>query len=475
MNQDLRTYLVIDNSLVSERHNVHLELGRVDKSNSNPLFVEEFFGDPPKRWEARYDNLYPNVVYDQNKGSFKLWYNAFIRAGQSEETPLDERPHNAYHGGKTEDGVMYASSEDGLTWVKPDLGLIEFDGSTANNIVMTTGTHGAHGTGVLEDLLDPDASRRFKALFKNPVSRRMEVAFSADGLQWSESVPWAEYSAVGDTHNNAIRDATGRYVAVTRGWTGDEVDNGIRTAMRTESLDFVNWTDPEVIMQGQGLHDQIYSMPIFQIGPTYLGLPAIFHKGDPEADDWDTVDTELAWSHDSIDWTRIAAGEPFIPRGEGKYPNGAYDCGCVYAAAPVLVGDTHYLYYGGSNGQHNNFREGNLSLATIPRNRFAGYVAGGVDGQLTTTPLIWGVGGVTINAIVRAGGVIRAAVIDEVGSELEDFGFEDCEPIRQDSLESPLLWQQNTAQLAGRSLSLKFEFREATIYDFTGPFDLADH
>ena len=100
MNQDLRTYLVIDDSLVSERHNVHLELGRVEKSNSNPLFVEEFFGDPPKRWEARYDNLYPNVIYDQNKGSFKLWYNAFIRAGQSEETPLDERPHNAYHGGK---------------------------------------------------------------------------------------------------------------------------------------------------------------------------------------------------------------------------------------------------------------------------------------------------------------------------------------------------------------------------------------
>ena len=32
--------------------------------------------------------------------------------------------------------VGYATSRDGLKWVKPELGLIEFDGSTANNLVL---------------------------------------------------------------------------------------------------------------------------------------------------------------------------------------------------------------------------------------------------------------------------------------------------------------------------------------------------
>ena len=31
--------------------------------------------------------------------------------------------------------ICYATSKDGVTWAKPELGLVEYEGSTANNIL----------------------------------------------------------------------------------------------------------------------------------------------------------------------------------------------------------------------------------------------------------------------------------------------------------------------------------------------------
>ena len=167
--------------------------------------------------------------------------------------------------------------------------------------------------------------------------------------------------------------AHGGYVGITRAWVGPK-DERVRAVLRTESADFVHWSEGVEVFRGAHAHDQINSMP-----------------------DWDTADTELAWSPDTITWSRACPGQPLIPRGEGSYPVGAYDCGCVYAAAPLLIGDAMYIYYGGSNGLHNGFREGLFCLATLPRERFAGYSAGSAPGRLTTGPLVLGTGGIGIS------------------------------------------------------------------------------
>ena len=186
-------------------------------------------------------------------------------------------------------------------------------------------------------------------------------------MQWSQPQPWTQHDAVGDTHNNALwSPQLARYVCITRGWSDGEF-RGLRTALRSESSDFLNWTQPVEVLRGADAHDQIYSMPIARYGDLYIGLPAIFHKGDENADNWDTVDTELAVSVDTREWRRICAGESLIPRGAGAYPHGEPDCGCIYAAAPFAHQGQIYIYYGGSNGLHNNWREGSLNLATSCR------------------------------------------------------------------------------------------------------------
>ncbi len=97
--------------------------------------------------------------------------------------------------------VGYAESTDGINWTRPTLGIVEIDGSTANNLVfpltedlMADGAiNGASGLMVLKDD-NPAAlaSERYKAVGhthtprtgKNRVSG-LSLFVSPDGLHWS--------------------------------------------------------------------------------------------------------------------------------------------------------------------------------------------------------------------------------------------------------------------------------------------------
>ena len=466
------SHLLLDSRVIASITNAKLELGTVTKHPANPLFVEEFFADPPKPWEARLDNVYPNVIYDEDEGVFKCWYKSFIVDEASNHTPLNRRTRRPYGETKREEGLLYAFSVDGIRWEKPALGIINFGGLTANNLVMRRATHGLHAGGVLKDARDPDPARRYKFIHRNASARRMASCFSADGLRWSQPLLWDEHDAVGDCHNNAIwLPELERYICITRGWSA-----GIRTVLRSESADFVHWSKPVEIMRGADAHDQIYSMPVCRYGDLTIGLPSVFHKGDEAAPDWDTVDTELAISADSIHWERICPGDALIPRGEGQYPDGAYDCGCVYAAAPFAHDGAILIYYGGSNGLHNNWREGSLNLATLDIDRFAGYVPAAArdTATLETKPLRLTSQRLTLNTEVEPSGTIRAAILDEYGGALRGFGLDDCQPLKSGGACCDLRWRErNLAELAGRRARLVFEFQKAKLYALNAVADRA--
>lgn len=466
------TLLLLDPRLIASTANAKLELGTVQKHRANPLFTEDYFADQPRPWEARLDNVYPNVIYDEDDGVFKCWYKSFIVDEASNNTPLDQRPRRAYGESRREEGLCYAVSTDGIHWEKPALGIIDFDGSTANNLVMRRATHGLHAGGVFKDARDPDPARRYKFIHLNASARRMASCFSADGLHWTPPLPWRQHDAVGDCHNNAIwSPERERYVCITRGWA-----DGIRTVLRCESADFVNWTEPVEIMRGGDAHDQIYSMPICRYGDIYIGLPSIFHKGQEAAADWDTVDTELAVSADSVNWERICPGDALIPRGEGVYPDGACDCGCVYAAAPFVHDGAIRIYYGGSNGLHNNWREGSLNLASLDVDRFAGYVPAAArhTATLETNPLKLSGERLTLNAEIEPGGSIRAMLLNGGGSELSGFGLDDCLPVTKGGASCELRWRaRDGAELGRQSLRLVLEFQQAKLYALNATADRA--
>jgi hypothetical protein len=92
------------------------------------------------------------------------------------------------------DVTLYAISQDGVRWRKRSLNLIEFGGSSANNIVFDL-----HSPGVIYDRFEQDPSRRYKMLgYLIRPSHGYHAAYSADGVRW-HSFPKSLVLEHGDT------------------------------------------------------------------------------------------------------------------------------------------------------------------------------------------------------------------------------------------------------------------------------------
>ncbi|HOW17469.1 MAG TPA: hypothetical protein PLC79_00415 [Phycisphaerae bacterium] len=428
-------YLLLESDRIERADGVRLVLGKVAKDAHNPLLVED------KPWEVRFDNLYATVMFDEERRVYRAWYNPFIIDDAVSSTTAAERKKIPYRPTKREMGVCYAVSQDGIAWEKPALGIVEFNGTTANNLVMRD----AHGTGVRMDPLDPDAARRYKAFLMGG------VATSPDGLHWSKTLPCPEINAAGDTHNNWIwDDARGRYVGITRLWADRQ-----RIVGRTESADFRKWSPAVEVLRGDVDH-QTYALVVFRYANVYLGLLMIHHRRP------DTVDCELAWSRDTIRWERVCAGTPLIPRGR----EGEFDSHCLFAAAEPISRDGEIrLYYGGNNGPHFGWQAGGLGLARLRPDGFAGMAAAkaGELGTIVTKPIPCAGRHLQVTADVGAGGSVRASVVDADG-----FALADGEAIGTDVTDGTVRWRdgRDLGPCKGKPVRLRFELRAATLYAF---------
>lgn len=111
----------------------------------NPLFCEDYFACPPRKWEVRYDNAYPNVIFDPKYNLFRCYYTFFSVDPDSAGADRRERATRAYRPSDARVASLgYAQSADGVHWEKPALGLISFENDANNNILYQY----AHGTGV---------------------------------------------------------------------------------------------------------------------------------------------------------------------------------------------------------------------------------------------------------------------------------------------------------------------------------------
>ena len=108
-------YLLLDNRVIENIENASLVVGTVEKHPSNPLFVE----DNP--WEVRFDNLYGNVIYDNDDRTYKCWYSPFIVDHSSLGMTLEQRNEKYRPPKGREMGICYATSKDGIKWEKPIL------------------------------------------------------------------------------------------------------------------------------------------------------------------------------------------------------------------------------------------------------------------------------------------------------------------------------------------------------------------
>ena len=115
--------------------------------------------------------------------------------------------------------ACYAESKDGIHWVKPALGLVEFKGAKTNNIVWT-----APKADNFTVFKDPNpacrSDARYKAVAQGPGG--LWAYMSADGLSWSKLVDQPILAGGGfDSQNTAFWDPLRhQYFAYVRGFQG---------------------------------------------------------------------------------------------------------------------------------------------------------------------------------------------------------------------------------------------------------------
>lgn len=354
----------------NKMQNMQLKMGDIQKEKNNPLFIEGLYETPAKPWEPRIDNGYPNVILDEN-GLYRCYYTLFVIDPSSTNTPREQRQNTPYQTKGREVGLAYAESKDGINWYKPNLGLVEFNGSKENNLIMRD----VAGTGILFEPNDPDPNKRYKLITrKEKGNQPLAIAFSADGIHFSPLQEWAENSPRlgADCHNAVFKDPrTNEYILTSRLWA-----NNLRVVALSRSKDFIHWSPLEEVARGNGYEEQLYSMPVFEYQHIYFGFASVYRQGDNTHPEFDTLNLELYWSNNLTEWNKIVPNDNiFIPTGAGrnKFTDGEFDSATMFASPTLLNGNR--LYYTGGKGRHRSWRETGLGLAYVDKDRFAGMIA----------------------------------------------------------------------------------------------------
>ena len=136
--------------------------------------------------------------------------------------------------------TCYVESTDGIHWTKPELGLVEFQGSKKNNIILA-GLPECHNFSPFLDTKPgvPD-SQRYKAVGGGAAKGLMAYA-SPDGIHWDKMQDDGVITqGAFDSHNLAFySESEDCYVCYFRTFR-----NGLRWVDRCTSEDFLNWTEP---------------------------------------------------------------------------------------------------------------------------------------------------------------------------------------------------------------------------------------
>lgn len=382
--------------------------------------------------------------------------------------------------------VGYAESRDGIHWTKPALEIVKFDGSRANNIVVsafdTEATGGqCHNPSVIRRPSATNPDERYVLFGFDGSCGHPRAAFSSDGLHWrydaeTQSKPLFNSS---DVLNFCYDPYRARYFATwkTRNRRGRAVGVAWSKDGRTWSKPFdgpvfaADDLDPDAT--------QIYGMPAFPYQGMYIGLPWIynaryFRYGDytveklheAQQDSPRTIDVQLAWSWDLINWTRSPQRDQFIARGATEEWDGGM---IVTARAPVKVGDELYFYYGGCQGVHDQPRvSAAIGLAKLRVDGFCSMRAAHEEGFLITRREPFRKPAVTINAKTAPSGMVTAEILNRHNEVIPGFGREDCLVFRGDSVNHLLKWKSEQFQTKHVDEDYKFRFwlKDAELFSY---------
>ena len=469
-----RRELFVDQYLIERLDDVRLELHR-------PTRREVVFRTDAA-WEGN-GSAYQSIFRDGDL--FRMYY----RGGHHVASKAYEKEKNSW------ETLCLAESRDGIHWTRPELDIVEFKGSTKNNLILDAdmvsqiGGSPAH-TAVFKDM-NPDCSddERYKIVIVGSKPRGLYLLVSADGVhfQLKSPHPFTTKGAF-DSQNLMFWDSVGKvYREYHR-----QFEQGVRGIMTAESPDPSSFPEPRWLEYPDAAEQALYTnqiQPYYRAPHIFMGFPMRYNdRGwSPSMEQlpgieerkyraeqhprYGTTVTDAAFmtSRDGVTFSRW--GEAFIRPGPATEDTWVYGDNFIFwgmlqtksdlAGAPDDI--SLYATEGYWQGNSTSVRR-----YTLRQDGFVSAWAGGKGGSLLTKPLVFDGTRLELNFATSAVGSVRVELQDTEGKPVEGFALADCPEIFGDTIARTVAWKDtpDLSALSGKPVRLRFDFQDADIYSF---------
>jgi hypothetical protein len=460
----------------TQRHGYRTDTAGKDL-HASQLFLDDTWIEETYRLERVWDSaeIYPEPVLKPEKP----WEShELIMFGSVFRDRNEWRMYYGCHNMPAPTLCCLAYSRDGIHWERPNLGLFEFQGSKANNIVLAPPPgEDNDGATVCHDPQDANAPYKMMFYGHGKLKGGQYVAFSKDGIVW-ERQPGPVLITGDRTNVMASRDRRGKFVAYLRHRNMMRLHRG-RSVWRSESDDFKHWTEPEPVLRQDLLEDpntELYGMAVFPYADFYMGMLERWY------DNPDVIEVQPAWSYDGQAWHRPEKRTAFIAP---TYSWNKAWSSCANTA-PIREGNQLCFFFGARSTAHGSeFPQpfGSIGLASMTVDRFAAIRGDFKEGLLLTRPMTWPGGDLLLNSTntryprahpTSGSGKLLVEVLDEGNQPIPGFSgdkradFSVPSPVPMDREDRPVLWANGKSlrELAGKRIRLAFYLQDSRLYSF---------
>jgi hypothetical protein len=370
-------------------------------------------------------------------GTFRIWYGA----------RRDDKSTGRSR-------IAYMESDDGVHWKRPARLLHDFGQIQFGSEVLDAGPN------------CPDPERRYIYCYYLDWGTRF--AASPDGLRFTPMTAGVVLPHGHDISSLWRDPLRGRYVAtISEMLRLPHMGEPRRTTLQSTSDDLLHWSPPWIVLAADNRYDrgvlQFYAMNGYLTrGGLVIGMVKNLHdddraKGGPPGT-FGVGSMSLAWTHDGRTWVRDR--EVFFAPDPKP---GAWDHAHAWIDEQVPVRDEVFLYYGGYRWghKHERFRDRQIGLVTMRRDRYVARQAGPKTATLRTVPLVLTSGGLTVNA--KIDGELAVRLIDTQGRAVPGC---DWTELRGDRVDHPVAFAKGVSATQGRVLRLEFRLRDASLFAF---------
>ena len=433
--------------------------------------------------EACGTSLYGTVLKDG--GIYRMWYQAW---------PGDWDGNNA-------DLVGYAESDNGIDWVKPQLGLVDYGGDSPNFTDL-----GFHAPAVFIDPTAP-ASHRYRATGCTGAGRKAGnpaatayayyTAHSVDGLHWELDSSTPTWSGA-DVITSAWHPQQNRAIVALKNspringfrrrsiWSAELRDGAWSPSVSALLPD--EYDDLAAVSRGF-ISGDYYGMGLMPAGSGTVGFVWDFRHSAPRtaSDDgygvFGGVDVHLVYQADpGARWQHLPGRPDFLCHRDVNWGQGSLYRGGIYTAScPVDVGDEPRLYLSASAHTHGwyvgadwkineelkqeliDVGMARIGYASWPKDRLFGFRADPEGSVTIVLPPCANPRELKLNLVTGARGWAKAEILGVEGRSQED-----AVALTGDQLAAVAAWTDGSQIPASpaASVRVRIHLRDAELYAF---------